>query len=75
MSVCIRCGKQRVVVSSRQETVFKSTVVYTETACPDPECQKLVDKGLKTEELKRVMLKDEQEKRAFQRMAAKKVVV
>ena len=73
MSICTRCGKQRIVVSSHEETVLKSTVTYTETVCPDPECQKVVEEGLKSDELKRVMLKNDQEKRAFQRIAAKKI--
>ena len=73
MSVCIRCGKERIVVSSRKEMVSKSEVVYTTTACPDPECQKIVEKGLRDEERKRVALKDEQEKRELQRLAARKV--
>lgn len=73
MSVCIRCGKERIVVSSRKEMVSKSEVVYTTTVCPDPECQKIVEKGLRDEERKRVALKDEQEKRELQRLAARKV--
>jgi len=73
VSVCIRCGKERIVVSSRKEMVSKSEVVYTTTVCPDPECQKIVEKGLRDEERKRVALKDEQEKRELQRLAARKV--
>jgi hypothetical protein len=73
VSVCIRCGKERIVVSSRKEVVSKSEVVYTTTVCPDPECQKIVEKGLRDEERKRVALKDEQEKRELQRLAARKV--
>jgi hypothetical protein len=53
--------------------VSKSEVVYTTTVCPDPECQKIVEKGLRDEERKRVALKDEQEKRELQRLAARKV--
>jgi len=72
MSVCPRCGKQRITVSSHEEVVSKSKITYTETVCPDPECQKMVEKGLRNDEKKRAVLKDEQEKRALQRLAEKK---
>lgn len=75
MSLCTRCGKQRIIVSSSEEIFFKSTVVFTETACPDAECQKEVEKSLKNEEMKRVMFKSDQEKKAMQRMALKKASI
>ena len=74
MSICPRCGKERIVVSTHNETVSQSQVVYTQTVCPNPECQKLVEKDLKNDERKRAILKEEQEKRALQRLAAKKVL-
>lgn len=73
MSVCTRCGKQRVVASSHEEVIAKSTVVYTETVCPDPECQKMVEAELRNEEIKREMMRNDQEKRVLQRIAAKRV--
>ncbi len=73
MSVCPRCGKQRVVVSSYKEVIAKSEVTYTVTVCPDSECQKMVEKGLRSEERKRAILKDEQEKRELQRLAARRI--
>jgi F0F1-type ATP synthase delta subunit len=42
-SICIGCGKQRVVVATHEEKVGNSVVVYKETICPDPECQKKVE--------------------------------
>lgn len=62
-SVCTRCGKPRVVVDTYEEKVETSTVTYTITECSDPECQKLVEKTLKAEKVKRQFIKDEQEKR------------
>ena len=67
--MCIRCGKQRVVVDSYEEKVETSTVTYTITACSDLECQKIVDKLLKVEEQKRVVIKKEQETRELLRKA------
>ncbi|EKE13410.1 MAG: hypothetical protein ACD_13C00021G0012 [uncultured bacterium] len=74
MSKCPRCGKERVIVSSHDEMISKSKITYTQTICPDPECQKVVEKNLKNDEKKRAVLKDEQEKRLLQRLAAKKVL-
>lgn len=62
-SACTRCGKPRIVVDSYDEKVETSTVTYTITECSDPECQKLVEKTLKAEKVKRQFIKDEQEKR------------
>ncbi len=44
---CWRCGKERIVVRSWEEKVGTSVVTTTETACPDIECQKLVEKANK----------------------------
>lgn len=42
-NACIECGKQRVIIESHTEDSGNGTIVYSETACPDPECQKRVD--------------------------------
>ena len=52
-SICIECGKRRVVVGTYEEKVGNSTVVYKETICADPECQKKVEKTLAKELEKR----------------------
>jgi formylmethanofuran dehydrogenase subunit E len=52
-SICIECGKQRIVVATHEEKVGNSVVVYKETICPDPECQKKVEKILAKELEKR----------------------
>lgn len=41
---CIRCGKERIIVKIWKEKIGYSVVTTTETACPDKECQKMVDK-------------------------------
>ena len=71
MSKCIRCGKERVVKSSYTEKLEKTSVVYTVTICPDPECQKMVEKGLMAEETKRKLMYDEHEKRSKINVKAK----
>jgi hypothetical protein len=52
-SICIECGKPRIVVRTYEEKVGNSTVVYKETICANPECQKKVDKTLAKELEKR----------------------
>lgn len=44
LNPCIRCGKQRIVVKTWTEHIGVSLVKYSDTVCPDPECQKVVDK-------------------------------
>lgn len=72
MSNCTRCGKERVVKSSYTEKLEKTTVVYTVTICPDPECQKLVEKGLVADEAKRKIMRDEHEKRTQELISKRK---
>lgn len=60
---CTLCGKQRIVVKSYQKYVSGSVVLFTKTACPDPECQKKVDKKLFQEDARREKIKNELEKR------------
>lgn len=59
---CTRCGKERIFVRTWKEKIYGSTITTTENACPDPECQKIVEKENKervekkrSNELKRKM--------------------
>jgi len=52
-TVCVRCGKQRIILSVAEEKIGNSVIITTEATCPDLDCQKKVD----------LMLGDEQEKR------------
>lgn len=55
-NVCIRCGKQRIVVKTWTEHIGTSLVRYTDTICPDSECQEIVDKeNTKREEKRRIL--------------------
>ncbi len=44
-SVCIRCGKVRVLLRRWEEKPNGrgSPIIHEETVCPDKECQKIVD--------------------------------
>ena len=47
---CYRCGKERIKAKTWNEKVTNfmgtSVITYTQTVCPDPECQKIVEKEL-----------------------------
>jgi hypothetical protein len=74
-SICIKCGKQRIVVATRQEKVGNTFVVYKETICPDPECQMKVEKILAQEKEKRQQSLLNQKQRIADRSSAKKETV
>ena len=69
--LCIRCGKQRVVVKEWEEVETtaggSSTLYFSQYDCPDPECQKEVEVEL----LKRRALADEREARFEEKQAAR----
>ena len=62
LSICIRCGKQRIVVKTKKEYINSSLVYTTITACPDHECQKIVDSMLQKEKDVRFKIIENQEK-------------
>ena len=66
-SVCIVCGKHRIVVATHEEKIGNSTVTYKETICPDPECQKRVEKVLGKELEKRQQSAVNQQQRVEER--------
>lgn len=53
---CIRCGKQREESKTWKGKSGSSVVTYTLTICPDPECQKIVDKGIADRKAKSMQL-------------------
>lgn len=69
-NLCIRCGKVRVVVRTWEEQVGYSTVTNTEMACPDPECQKKVDKENQMQTNKYRQMKKKSEERMKERYAS-----
>jgi hypothetical protein len=70
-SICIKCGKQRIVVATRKEKVGNTFVVYKETICPDPDCQEKVEKILAQEKEKRQQSISNQKQRIAERNSAK----
>lgn len=49
---CIRCGKTRIIAKTWKE----NATTYVQTVCPDPECQKMVEKELQKKNEKLALL-------------------
>lgn len=43
---CIRCGKQRIDGKVWTEMAGKVLITHTQTICPDPACQKIVEEEI-----------------------------
>jgi hypothetical protein len=67
---CIRCGKERVVVRTWKEKLYGSVIINTESDCPDPECQKKVNRDNKKQRDKNNALKLRSAQRVLDRKAA-----
>jgi len=53
---CVRCGKERVDGKTWKGKTGISPITYTQTVCPDRECQKIVDKGIADRKAKNASL-------------------
>lgn len=66
-NACSRCGKQRIISRTWDESIDtlrgKVKISYSDSQCPDKECQKIVNKELLVEEQKRIKLRDDKEKK------------
>ena len=67
-NLCVRCGKQRIIVKTWKEQLGYSTITATMTACPDKECQKIVDANNKKQKARQDALKF----RSSQRLQARR---
>lgn len=65
-SPCIRCGKTRVVSKVWQEYIGQSLVTYTDTVCPDPACQKIVEEEIITRREKKEFIINQRKIKANQ---------
>ena len=56
-TVCIRCGKTRILFKKWKEKTEKGTdIIHEQTVCPDQECQKLVDEKFAQMREKKLLL-------------------
>lgn len=53
---CTECGKQRIESKSWKGMSGACVITYTSTICPDPTCQKIVDKALADKKAKSELL-------------------
>lgn len=58
-TLCIKCGKVRIIAKTWKEKVEGQVITYTQTVCPDPVCQSSVESELK---IKMDRIKDIQRK-------------
>lgn len=56
LNPCIVCGKERLDGKSWKEKSGAAVVIYTSTICPDPNCQKIVDKAITDRKAKSALL-------------------
>lgn len=73
---CTRCGKERVESKKYTEEITTffgtSTIIHTDTVCPDEECQKIVEEKLEVQKQKSDELKQEKQKKLDIATAARK---
>ncbi len=67
---CIRCGTERITLKTWTEKSSYSTIINVEKICPNPDCQKEVDKDNKKQARKYAEMKLRSENRATNRKAA-----
>lgn len=67
---CIRCGKERKVIRTWEEKIEGSTIINTESVCPDPSCQKLVEADNKKSRDRHAAMKQKSQERALRRRAS-----
>ena len=61
---CVRCGKPRIDAKTWKEYVGKSLVIFTNTVCPDRECQKIVDAQIEERRIKKELILSGKSKKA-----------
>ena len=64
---CVNCGKQRVDGKTWKGKIGASVITYTLTICPDPKCQKIVDKAIADRKAKSILLANNKIKAKLER--------
>lgn len=72
-TICIRCGKTRIVAKKWSKYVGTSLITYIDTVCPDPKCQKIVADQLQKKKEKIDAIQQESIKRKEQNRRNKKI--
>jgi hypothetical protein len=69
---CLRCKSEMIISETSEDMVGFSMVITKQFICPDPECQKVGDKGIAQEKektQKREQLRQESKQRAIDNRA------
>ena len=66
---CPRCGTERITVKTWKEKIYDSVILNKQTACPNLECQKIVDKDNKRQQDKNNAMKLRSQQRIQNRRA------
>lgn len=68
-TLCIRCGKVRINGKVWTEKTAGSLITYTQTICPDRECQKMVEDDLakKQDKMRAIQEKSLERRKAIKR--------
>lgn len=53
---CVRCGKERIILKTWKALVGKAQLTYTDTACPDKICQKIINDEILAQKEKRLAI-------------------
>ncbi|PIV09259.1 hypothetical protein COS31_01025 [Candidatus Roizmanbacteria bacterium CG02_land_8_20_14_3_00_36_15] len=69
---CPRCGTERITVKTWKEKIYGSVILNKKTACPNKECQKIVDRDNKKQQDKNDAMKLRSLQRAQNRKANRK---
>lgn len=59
---CVICGKQRIEGKTWKEKLGATVVTYSQTICPDSECQKIVDETTAQRKAKSAQLAEDKAK-------------
>lgn len=53
---CVRCGQERIDGKTWKSKTGVSSITYTQTVCPDKQCQIIVEKGIADRKAKNASL-------------------
>jgi len=74
-NVCYRCGRERVESKSWKEGEGINEITVTMNVCPDPECQKAVNKELKAQSDRAKLMAQRKEERLQARKMLRKTAM
>jgi hypothetical protein len=74
-SPCSRCGTERIVLKTWKEKLDANEVTCTQKICPNPECQKMVDREINSQKEKKDALAQKKAERLMARRAERDAMI